>query len=181
MPTKSLKYCPYYCEENIWQLCDHADMDNTQWLAIIISNRARQVALWQQRAAAHPDIPIIWDYHVIAAQLHSKGWQIWDLDSHCRLPAPALDYLQKTFHPVPTIFQPLFRVMSGSDYRSTLASDRRHMRDSRGTFLQPPPDWPIIGSGHNLQQLVDMQQPAGGEILDLDTLTRRLGKADEAS
>jgi len=175
MPIKALKYCPYYCEENIWQLCGHADLGNGPWLAIIISNPARQVALWRQRAATHPGLPIIWDYHVIAAQQTPQGWQIWDLDSHCDLPAPAQDYLQQTFQPAPADLQPLFRVMSGSDYRATLASDRRHMRDSAGEFLQPPPDWPTIGSGHNLPRLIDMQRPAGGEVLDRITLTRKLG------
>jgi len=178
MNPHHLKYCPYYCEENIWQLCGEADIDKGRWLALIISNPARQVALWQQRASVDAQQPIIWDYHVIAAQQDRQGWQIWDLDSRCGLPVPAHHYLQQTFRPVPAMLQPRFRVMSGAHYRATLNSDRRHMRDSSGEHLQPPPDWPLIGDGHNLHQLIDMQWHGGGEILDLAALSRRLGLAN---
>jgi len=175
MNANQPKYCPYYCEENIWQLCAAA-ANKEHWLVLIISNPAQQVALWQQRASSDIQLPVLWDYHVIAAQQQPQGWQIWDLDSRCSLPVAALDYLQQTFRPAPATLEPLFRVISSADYCSSLASDRRHMRNAAGGYLQPPPDWPTIGNGHNLSLLIDMQWHGSGEILDLAALTRRLSQ-----
>ena len=173
------QYCPYYCEENIWQLCNQFGIDNTHWLAILISNPARQVALWQQCAITNTQQPILWDYHVIAAQQQLHHWHIWNLDSRCGLPTPAHAYLQQSFRPTTAMLQPLFRVMSSGEYLATLASDRRHMRDASGRFLQPPPDWPSIGHGHNLHQLIDMQWHGAGETLDLAALTKRLSPPEQ--
>jgi hypothetical protein len=177
MIASDLKYCPYYCEENVWQMCTAADTDKDPWLALIISNPARRVALWQQRASDDIQLPVLWDYHVIAAQQQSQSWQIWDLDSRCGLPVAALDYLQQTFRRAPATLEPIFRVMNCADYRASLTSNRHHMRDAAGEFLRPPPDWPAIGNGHNLSQLIDMQWHGAGEILGLAALTRRLSRS----
>ena len=175
------RYCPYYCEENVWQLCANPRLGAGQRLAIVISNPGRQVALSGQRAAPAPQLPVIWDYHVIAASLSPRGWLVWDLDSIYGMPLAAKDYLSQTFLATVPELQPQFRLLSCAEYRSSLATDRRHMRDTNGHFIQKPPAWPIIGQGHNLDQFIDMRRASPGQVMDLPQLAQRLGDPPTAS
>lgn len=172
-----LPYWPFYCEENIWHLCDHPELAPRDPWVLFISNPHRSVALWNQRSAPGSEEPVIWDYHVILLCKNSSGWEAWDLDS--RLPAPfsAELYLARTFPGLASwnrAFEPRFRLLRATEYRATLATDRRHMLDPTGKPSQTPPPWPIIGRGHNLMQFVSTTEPFHGEVFDLDGLRHRL-------
>lgn len=174
-------YCPFYCEENIWQLCANPCLGVGQRLAIVISNPGRQVAVSGQRAAPAPQVPVIWDYHVIAASQWAQGWMVWDLDSLYGMPLAAKDYLPQTFRPTIAELEPQFRLLGCAEYRSLLATDRRHMRDSNGHFIRKPPAWPSIGLGHNLDQFIDMRRASPGRVMDLPQLAQRLANPPTAS
>ncbi|KIG14195.1 hypothetical protein DB30_07053 [Enhygromyxa salina] len=160
-------YCPFYCEENIWQLC----ADERGRLAgggerrvLIISNPARRVAMWGQRTSPDPTLPVAWDYHVIMLVERPEGWEAWDLDAAGPTPRPAAQWLEDSFHGIgllPPEFAPRFRMVTCADYRRYLRSDRRHMRGPEGNsilrrlpaqsphppagdWVQPPPSWPPI-------------------------------------
>jgi len=170
-PTGSpYAYCPYYCEENIWHLCGNPLLGDGGRIVLLVSNPNRQVAIWAQRSAATSTAAVLWDYHVIAAAQTADTWNIWDLDTRLGLPLPAEVYLQQSFPPVPPRFAPRFRLLTCADYRRLLASDRRHMRGADGHYLQPPPQWPPIGQGHNLDRCIDMNDNFGGELLNLEGL-----------
>ena len=51
--------------------------------------------------------------------------------------------------------------------RSGFASDRSHVRDSRGHWRHPPPPWDPIGSGMHLANYLDPETPGPGRLLDL--------------
>ena len=168
-------YCSHYCEENIWQLCVDPRVSGADQRVLVISNAARQVAFWHQRASGGGDAPLLWDYHVILASRDERRWLIWDLDTDLGFPEPASRYLARTFRPVASRHAPCFRVLSCADYRRLLNTDRRHMRDARGRFERPPPEWPAIGRGFNLDRIVDMADDFAGEIMGLDELGTDLG------
>lgn len=174
-------YCPYYCEENIWHLCADRRVTGQPRAAIVISNPARTVAVCCQRAAPQPDLPVVWDYHVVLAARGVGGWVIWDLDSTLGVPVPLSVYLRATFG-YPRGFQApyaaTFRVIEASRYRDTLASDRSHMLDESGRYRVPPPPWPAIGIGTNLMRLVDMHDPIAGEVVELAELPAALARLE---
>lgn len=168
-PIHSL-YWPYYCEESVWQLCDRLeDQERSIARAVMISNPLKQVLFWHQKPSTD-DEAILWDYHVILLRRRTERWWAWDLSSHLSCPIPAEDYLFYSFRPdlaVPPELRPRFRLISASEYRSQLASDRSHMRQTDGTFHAPPPPWPAIGQGTNLDVWLDMARPVPGRVLDL--------------
>lgn len=168
-------YCPYYCEENIWQLCADGRVAADDKRVLVISNAARQVACWGQRAAESAESVLVWDYHVVLAAGDAGRWQIWDLDTRLGLPVSAGDYLAQTFRPVPPRFAPLFRVIDCADYRRVLNTDRRHMRRQDGSYDQPPPAWPAIGQGFNLDRFIDMDDEIVGKVVDLRGVSVMLG------
>lgn len=170
-----MRYWPYYCEENIWQLCGEPRFAEAQ--VVFISNPRRQVALWAQRAAEDPLEPVIWDYHVVLLATSDAGSEVWDLDSALGFPVPARHYLDLTFagtYYLPTSFAPRFRLLPAADYRRHLASDRSHMRRADGTFLHPPPPWDPPGEGGNLMRFVEMESRFLGQVCDLSGLQLRL-------
>lgn len=187
-------YCPFYCEENIWQLCG----DERGQLGpggdrrvLIISNAARRVAMWGQRSSPDPELPVAWDYHVIMLLRRPAGWEAWDLDAHGPIPRPAAQWLEDSFRGtglLPLKFEPSFRLVTGADYRRYFRSDRRHMRGPDGSPRQPPPSWPpIMGErppgddddGSNLDRFLDCEDPDFiGERLDLHGLRLWLAQSE---
>ncbi len=161
------KYCPYYCEENLWHLAVDPRVGKGTRHVLLISNAERRVALWQQRAGAeeHGGL-VVWDYHVV---LVCEG-VVWDLDTTLGAPVPLASYLPETFRGSPPRFAPMFRVMEADVYRKAFASDRRHMRADDGTFQKPPPSWPLIGDGHTLDVLLDFERGEPGVVVDLPGL-----------
>ena len=105
-----------------------------------------------QLAGSGPNAAVVWDYHVILCVWDEGRWQVIDPD--CRL-GPALDahaYIKASFNSALAAgLQPEFRLLPAREYRETLRTDRRHMRDARGGWLSPPlpggtncavPSWP---------------------------------------
>jgi protein N-terminal glutamine amidohydrolase len=164
---------PYWCEENAWHLCASPQLGIGAIEVAIITNALRTVGLWHQRAAARADAAVVWDYHVIVLADAPGGMMVWDLDTTLGFPEPASRYLAQTFRSASDRLAPSFRVLSAAEYRRQLASDRRHMRDETGGWLQPPPPWPPIGSGHNLPELLDLERATPGAWLSLEQLRSR--------
>jgi hypothetical protein len=172
-------YQPFYCEENVWQLCREPLLAARRRAAVFISNRDRTCAMWHQRAARDRTAPMLWDYHVVL--LAEGPWEVWDLDTTLGLPVPAEEYLLRCFNPhIPRQFRARFRVVEAGVFGEVFASDRSHMRRADGRFRKPPPPWPAIGAAgaaSNLMRFVDLEDPIAGEVLDLDELLARVSGA----
>jgi hypothetical protein len=172
---------PYYCEENVWQLCVDPGVEGAPRAVLVISNATRTVAVACQRAAPQPDVPVVWDYHVVLAARGALGWAIWDLDSTLGMPVPLSTYLRASLGWPPGFPSPYaarVRVVEAGCYRDTLATDRSHMRDRSGRYHAPPPPWPPIGTGTNLMRLVDMDDPVVGEVVTLAELPAALARLE---
>ncbi|MFV8751857.1 hypothetical protein ACNOYE_15030 [Nannocystaceae bacterium ST9] len=169
-------HCPFWCEENVWHLCEHELVAGRERHVLIVSNEIRRVAMWAQRAARHPMVPIGWDYHVALLVRGDRGWEIWDLDSTLGLPVPATAWLDCSFLAPDSALAPVFRVVAADRYRREFASDRSHMLEDDGSYRQPPPSWPAIGRASNLARFVDMDDRFVGEIMDLAELRAWLGR-----
>ncbi len=191
-------YCQFFCEENVWHLCEHPRVTGRERFVLFISNRQRRVAMWAQRAAGAPDQPLAWDYHVVllvrglpeVADPHPT-WAIWDLDSTLVTPAAAEQWLAASFAGLarlPPYFAPRFRLVSAADYRRHFRSDRSHMRRHDGQFKQPPPSWPpilgtpVAGEPNNLERFSSTEDETFlGECMDLPTLRAWLRRNAPAS
>jgi protein N-terminal glutamine amidohydrolase len=165
---------PFWCEENIWHLAQHPAAAADERLVLVITGVSDQVACWHQKAG-EVGAPVLWDYHVVlAARARDAEWQIWDLDSRVGFPVAAETWLRSTFprpEAVPARFQPRFGVFAAEEFVERFGSDRSHMRDASGKWLQAPPPWgAIAGRGLSLSQAVG-QARAG---LDLAGLRARL-------
>ncbi len=174
-----LPYQPFYCEENIWQLCRHAQPGPGERLVAVVTGYGGRCALWHQRTAEVGGDAVLWDYHVM---LFANGpdWQVWDLDTDLGLPVPAAAYLNATFPVGPRIparFLPRFRLIVPDDYRAHLRSDRSHMRDEHGELTSPPPPWPPPGGGRdsNLARFISGDGTVVGEVMGLPGLKKKLG------
>ncbi|MEE9384996.1 MAG: hypothetical protein V3V08_16450 [Nannocystaceae bacterium] len=175
-------YCPYYCEENVWQM--HAMLRDrcTESAACFVSSGQKRVAMWRQSAAAAMGIPVVWDYHVFfCCRIGAGAWQVLDFESLLPHPVDAATYLADTFPAssrTPAGSSPRFRLVPGAIYREKLRTDRSHMRQSDGAYRRPPPSWAAIGqdkgAGSNLDDFVDMDHDFVGEVYDLDALRGRL-------
>ena len=173
-------YCPYYCEENVFHLAREPVLRGRAREVVFISNAERSCAMWHQRAAVKRGWPILWDYHVVL--LVGAPWEVWDLDTTLGMPAPAADYLRRSFRAgeLPEELAPRFRVVGADALAATFASDRSHMRLPDGRFRKPPPPWPPIGAPGaeaNLMRFVDMEAPFLGEVLDLGGMLARVADA----
>lgn len=174
-------YTPYYCEENIWWLCQDPRLAGARREVVFISNAQRACALFHQRAAAAPDGPVLWDYHVVLAVEGERGFEVWDLDCTLGAPLAAVAWLEATFGPVvalPALVHPRFRVVDAETYVASFSSDREHMRSPEGGWHAPPPEWPRVLRGEpNLDRFIDLERPFLGEVLDLPGLCARWGCA----
>jgi hypothetical protein len=162
---------PYFCEENVWQLLRSPELPDPR-AAVFVTNAARTVAMWGQRAAARD--PIVWDYHVVL--LLPRHGLIVDLDDRERPAWPVEAWLAHAFRrDVDEAFAPRFRVVDGPEFVATFSSDRSHMRDARGKLLQPLPPWPAPfdpARGMNLMRFVDLADPIAGVVVDAAGLVR---------
>ena len=170
---RSRLYQPFYCEENVWQLCRREQGSPGVRTAVFIANALGTFPMWHQRAGRGR--PVFWDYHVIV--LSHEPSRIWDLDTTLGMPVPALHYLRQSFHEaVPAPYLPLFRLVAADVFLEAFASDRAHMLDAEGRYREPPPPWPPIGaSPSNLARFIDMEQPFLGEVLTLREFVSRVG------
>ncbi|MFO0760127.1 MAG: hypothetical protein U0359_26835 [Byssovorax sp.] len=180
---ESFRHQPFYCEENVYHLCQEPIFAGRPRFAAFLSNASGGFAMWGQKASPRPGRPILWDYHVIL--LAQDPWEIWDLDTTLGFPLPAADYLRASFPlPLPEELMPCFRLVPPDELAATFASDRRHMRRADGRYRKPPPPWPPIVTaeeGFNLPRFLDVNDPFAGEVLTLDALRSRVSDAGGAS
>ena len=175
-PLIQFPYQAFWCEENVWQLAQRPETAGDERLVLVLTGAAGAMACWQQKAGLDGD-PIAWDYHVVLAT-RDAGWRIWDLDCRVGCPLPASAWLSSTFpfpEVVPAALQPRFALFPASDYIERFSSDRSHMRDPDGRWLQPPPSWPPISgqpSAMPLKLTDAIAQARHG--LDLASVTARL-------
>jgi len=170
-------YWPYYCEENVWWLA--RELGSKAGAAVFISGSQRRVVMSAQRAGTPPHGTLCWDYHVVLLRQREALWEIVDPD--CTAPGagtglPVRDYARMSFPALSPDWAhcvPLFRMVEAAKFVSTFASDRRHMRADDGSWLEPPPPWPCIGTGHNLECLQTMSAGQGDDTLTLNELLRR--------
>lgn len=170
----TIRYCPCFCEENIWHLCtdpavsrDGRPISVEERHVVFISNARRSVWMRQQRAGGTE--PVVWDYHVVLL----AGGLVWDPDTLLGFPVALERWLRDSFTPSPDL-APRFRVIGAPTYLDRFASDRSHMIGPDGTPLKPLPPWPPIGEGMNLFRFVDMETPFVGQLLDLESFRRTL-------
>ncbi len=156
-----LKYWPFYCEENIWHLCQKPLLLPFERKVVFISNEKRCVAMKNQRTGSL----VYWDYHVVLL-FRDSDWKIADLDTLLSLPCPSEEYLSNSFVSTEA---PMFRVVEADHYIRFFTSDRNHMVDQNGNYLQAPPPWNTIGpSGFNLWDFVDTAKGKYGQLYDLN-------------
>nr|CAG4638690.1 EOG090X0C0Q [Cyclestheria hislopi] len=173
-------YTKYYCEENVWHLCNHVKQHCKRELddcfVVFVSNETRSVPLWYQKAGRSDDGLVVWDYHVIFIHKNKQAtaYEVYDLDSSLTFPCDFLEYTSKVLkcdELLQAQFHRSFRVIAASQYLEHFASDRRHMINKAGDWLKPPPKYnPILTSAStfNLDNYIEMfKNEAPGEILDL--------------
>ncbi|KAI3471603.1 hypothetical protein Pfo_028253 [Paulownia fortunei] len=188
-------HTPYYCEENVYLLCKKlsedgiAKSDGSDLYVVFISNEKKQIPLWHQKASQRADGVILWDYHVICVQKRKESnlpHLVWDLDSSLPFPSPLATYVAETIRPSFQLFsefQRVFRIVHAPIFLQSFASDRRHMKDSAGNWVFPPPSYEVIvaedGTTHNLNEYmemssVDVVKSIGADTVDM-VLTQKLG------
>jgi hypothetical protein len=173
--TVNFHYAPYYCEENVWFLCQEPQFVDLPLKVVIISNEFRTCPLWDQRAGETGN-PVLWDYHVILL-CNSTNWQVWDLDTTLGMPVDLGYYMHRTFFRNKTLemqFALRVRVIPAEEYIARFSSDRSHMRDEEDRWLATPPLWPMIlkEGGTALMNLIDMKTASLGVVMTLKDLER---------
>jgi protein N-terminal glutamine amidohydrolase len=163
-PSTKAHYHPFYCEENVWHLAaERARIACAEGDVVFITNRVRRVVFRCQSRIPTGVREMVWDYHVVWLGPRSDiaGRSIWDFDTSLPWPVSASTYIAESFPHRVGALAPLFRVVAANDFVADFASDRSHMRDSEGYFLEPPPAWPAIGEGSNLESYLGMQKEPG--------------------
>lgn len=171
------KYTKCFCEENIWHLCQHADLVEFPKYVLFISNVIKQCPFWFQKTAPAQEF-ICWDYHVVLA-VNMEGWQIFDLDTTLSFPIDLKEYISSTFkgktgiHPG---YFPNFKIIGAERYVREFYSDRKHMKDEVGKWLSPAPDWPLILGNKQLSidRLFDFTGSSKQEIYNLSEMVEYL-------
>ncbi|XP_033624435.1 protein N-terminal glutamine amidohydrolase-like isoform X2 [Asterias rubens] len=174
-----------FCEENVWKLMEYIQQHDPNRLqdysAIFISNAAKTVPIWFQRAGFSPDQPVVWDYHVICLHCPS-GCEpvIYDLDTLLPFPYPLMKYLQRAIQSDDKLRQKyhrMFRVIPAELFLKTFASNRTHMKKADGSWMQAPPTYPCISteeSSMNLDEFISMEKGVGvGQVMDLTAFTQQ--------
>mmetsp|Transcript_12373 Transcript_12373/g.34754 ORF Transcript_12373/g.34754 Transcript_12373/m.34754 type:complete len:238 (+) Transcript_12373:766-1479(+) len=169
------EYTACYCEENVFKLLQKlssstADGDPGELYAVFLSNRERQVEIWCQQIGRPPHGHVMWDYHVILLQCKTsagrRSCNVWDLDSTLPFPAALSLYHNCALRP-PKYSERLYRVVPSAEMLRNFASDRSHMLDARGVFMQAPPNYPPLVSASQqtmtLPKFLDFS--AGPELL----------------
>ena len=180
-----MRYCPYFCEENVWHLCrDDVVKDGERVIsledrrAVFISNDRRAVPMDHQKAGAGN--LVVWDYHVVLFALTRGGWQCWDLDHDRGSPRELADWMRDTFlidAPLEAyraltgkdIEKPRFRVIDAEEFVEHFSSDRSHMMDHKRRPTRPFPAWdPIRPTESTLMRFVDTRAAWVGEVYSFD-------------
>ncbi|CAL4900510.1 unnamed protein product [Urochloa decumbens] len=171
--VSSFIHTPFYCEENIYMLCKEltrigvADPMGSDLYVVFISNEEKKIPLWHQKASNSDEGFICWDYHVICIQVKRNKGEIldlvWDLDSDLPFPSPFNQYVSDAIRPLAfgdSIYRRLFRVVHAPLFLQSFASDRSHMKNPAGNWIQLPPNYdPIMAAGgtaNNLNEYIAM-------------------------
>jgi hypothetical protein len=171
MEINSFKYTENYCEENIWQLCQHPDLKEYTKKVLFISNQSKNCAFHFQKSAIG-NAPVCWDYHVILLASKNNRQLIYDFDSTLSLPTELQNYIDSTFESPADGNHPEFKSIESDDYVSGFNSDREHMKDAGGNWIFEPPLWPIIETDNELplQELMDFSGTSKQTIFNLAEL-----------
>lgn len=181
--VSSFTHTPCYCEENVYMLCNElirtgvADPAGTDLYVVFISNEEKKVPLWHQKAGHSNDGFICWDYHVICIQSRRSKEVldfVWDLDSDLPFPSPLIQYVSEAIQPLSfgnSRYARLFRVVHAPVFLQSFASDRSHMKDPEGNWIQLPPKYePIVaedGTTNNLNEYIMMSV---GDVADRERM-----------
>ena len=129
------------------------DKDNLKCYHIVfISNEAKTVPLWRQKSAKNAEQIVIWDYHVILIYKHpsnNRNCLVYDLDSDLAFPVDLETYVSNVIRSdddLEVCYHRKFRIVPAQIFLDHFASDRSHMIDADGKWLQPPPAYPPIFS-----------------------------------
>lgn len=150
MAAPTYNYTKNYCEENMWHLCRHPDLEPLEKKVLIISNETGNCSFWHQKSMPETG-PVCWDYHVVLLVFDQGMWFVYDLDTSLELPVPLDSYLNLTFGPDSEHLEnaPYFKSFSSSFFTHAFSSDRSHMKDEAGNWIFSPPPWPKIEQGHS--------------------------------
>jgi len=163
-----LKYQPFYCEENIWQLCQHPDYLGGD--VIFIASYGDYFPMLCQQGSVTPNSPIFWDYHVVLL----RNGLIHDFNSTLAFTTSVNDYFEQSLlneHLLSPLQIPMFRVIAAEEFVGVFKSDRRHMK-AGSRWQAEPPDWPSISKNEsNLHQFVDMRDLEFGEVFSAAALS----------
>ena len=158
-------YQPYYCEENIWHLCQNPVFENSY--VIFIVSAGDSFPMRHRRVTEHPSIPVLWDYHVILLAEAEQN-HIIDFDTTLPFCTDVKTYFTQSFIDNALLDDeeiPMFRIIAASDYVDRFSSDRSHMKSKSG-WQATPPDWPVIGNKpNNFADFIDSSNNTIGEIL----------------
>ncbi|PID45820.1 MAG: hypothetical protein CSB47_06855 [Proteobacteria bacterium] len=158
---ESIKYQAFYCEENIWQLCQQPQYRGGQ--VIFIASDGDYFPMYFQKTGQGKDKLIFWDYHVVL--LHQG--MILDFSSELGFSTPLKYYLDLSFIDEDLLepsLVPKFRILSDTEYVTFFQSDRRHMMSDSG-WSATPPDWPLISeNASNLEQFTNMRDLTFGKV-----------------
>ena len=172
-------YQSAYCEENIWNLCQQNNFQNSY--VVFIFSKGEAFPMLNQRASEHTEFPIFWDYHVVLLVMNGNN-QIFDFDTILPFKTDMGSYFRESFVDERLLSHkeiPLFRVVPSNEFVTLFSSDRSHMKTSRG-WLSPPPSWPIIGNvGTNLAGFIQAKANQFGKLLTYDAMLSRFNLSCE--
>jgi len=158
---KQLKYQPYFCEENIWHLCQHPDYLSGH--VVFIASYSDYFPMLSQQGYDNPGELVFWDYHVV---LLNHG-NIYDFNTALPFTSKVSDYFAQSFIDDDLLNPsqaPMFRMVPADEFVAEFESDRRHMKTADG-WNAPPPEWPLITqSASNLHRFADMSDLEFGQI-----------------
>ncbi|MEM1135280.1 MAG: hypothetical protein AAGI07_05525 [Bacteroidota bacterium] len=167
-------YQPFYCEENIWQLCKHEAFSNFRAKVVFLLPSQKYIAVWQQKLSEMHQ-PVLWDYHVIfMVELDHKEWWVYDFDTQLPFPIKAKDYFTVSFSSDYPDYLPVLKVIDSKEYVKQFHSDRSHMIDQNGNWLAPPPAWEKIlnKKGVALTKLLNLNYEAVGKCYSLESFKK---------
>lgn len=164
---KQLKYQPFYCEENIWHLCQHPDYLGGD--VVFIASYGDYFPMLCQQGCDNPGELIFWDYHVV---LLNHG-NIYDFNTTLPFSSMAIDYFDQSFideNRLNPLQVPMFRLIPAKEFVAAFQSDRSHMKSEDGWNAEPP-EWPLISeSASNLDRFSNMGDLEFGRVLNASEL-----------
>jgi len=171
------EYAPFYCEENVWRLCERlTEQAIPDVHAVFVANEDGSVAVWSQRASQHPEGLTVWDYHVVALARPEGAWHVFDLDCTAGSELPVEQWLAASFPlagVIPPELEPTFRVVPAQQLFEQFRTDRSHMRAPDGSWLHEPPPWPALSDSSNLARYIDPLGIATGEVVGMREFAAR--------